>query len=207
MKYLQGYRMLTTFLYRLICNIIIPIIITVAGLICYNYFGIITFYVILGTMMLLEIVEDYWGFCGIFRKGTNKLDYIKSAFHGDLFLKNAILADLIIRPLRIFLVIFISSFIYLKQIESLRLIILGGIVTTLISISMVNAVRYIEMFQVIIISGNLATMIGMSIFVLIMLSNNYMTILMLILAVLAVIIGVLTYKHMEKRIIDSYYDC
>lgn len=206
MKSLQGYKMLTTFLYRLICNIIIPIIIIIAGIVGYNYSNIIVFYLIIGILMLLEIIEDYWGFCGIFKKGTRKLDFIKTGFEGDAYLKRAFLTDIIIRPVRIFLVIFISSFLYLKQMDSLILIAVGFVVTSFISISLINIVRYIEMFQVLMIVGSLGTGIGSLLITLLLISGKYIVISIISMAMLTIISGILTYKHMGKKIKDSYYD-
>ena len=206
MKSLQGYKILTTFLYRLICNIIIPIIIIIGGIIGYNYFNITAFYLIIGVLMLLEIIEDYWGFCGIFKKGTRKLDFIKTSFKGDSYLKKAFFTDIIIRPIRIFLVLFISSLVYLRQIDSLILIAVGFVVTSFISISLINIVRYIEMFQILMIVASLGTGLGSLLMTLILLSGKYMFILTIALAILTVISGIITYKHMEKKIKDSYYD-
>lgn len=203
MRSLQCYKLCTTGLYVVVCNIIIPIILIFLWLSGFNDFFGMNLCVLLVIMMLLEIIEDYWGLGSMVRKGGNKFEFIKSAFHGDVFIKKAIIVDIIIRPIRILFVLFISAFINCFKSGNICIFIAGFLMITLISISTVNITRCIESFYIVVLISNIIPFAAISIIVLL---YNYLNILITILAVLVLASGILTYKHMGKNIKDSYFD-
>lgn len=106
MRIIKDYRAITNGKYRLVCNVLIPIILGV--ILALIDIGVRKYYVtavMLGVgaalMTAIEVMADYWGFGAICVKGCLGMDYLKTSTKGKAMLRNALTADLLVRPARI----------------------------------------------------------------------------------------------------------
>ena len=109
MRIIKDYRAITNGKYRLVCYVLIPIILGV--ILALIDIGVRKYYVtavMLGVgaalMTAIEVMADYWGFGAICVKGCLGMDYLKTSTKGKAMLRNALTADLLVRPARIALI-------------------------------------------------------------------------------------------------------
>ena len=87
MRIIKDYRAITNGKYRLVCNVLIPIILGV--ILALIDIGVRKYYVtavMLGVgaalMTAIEVMADYWGFGAICVKGCLGMDYLKTSTKG-----------------------------------------------------------------------------------------------------------------------------
>ena len=140
MRMIKDYRAITNGKYRLVCNVLIPIILGV--ILALIDIGVRKYYVtavMLGVgaalMTAIEVMADYWGFGAICVKGCLGMDYLKTSTKGKAMLRNALTADLLVRPARIAICMVIVAVPYEIMVGNpVRLLCLSILLTADISV-------------------------------------------------------------------------
>lgn len=106
MRMIKDYRAITNGKYRLVCNVLIPIILGVIlalidAVVRNCYVTVVMFGFGAAFVTAIEVMGDYWGFGAICVKGCLGMDYLKTSTTGKAMLRNALTADLLVRPVRI----------------------------------------------------------------------------------------------------------
>ena len=154
MRMIKDYRAITNGKYRLVCNVLIPIILGV--ILALIDIGVRKYYVtavMLGVgaalMTAIEVMADYWGFGAICAKGCLGMDYLKTSTKGKAMLRNALTADLLVRPVRIAICMMIVAVPYGIMVGNpVRLLCLSILLTADISVWALNITRYVQNVQV-----------------------------------------------------------
>ena len=140
MRIIKDYRAITNGKYRLVCNVLIPIILGV--ILALIDIGVRKYYVtavMLGVgaalMTAIEVMADYWGFGAICVKGCLGMDYLKTSTKGKAMLRNALTADLLVRPARIAICMVIVAVPYEIMVGNpVRLLCLSILLTANLSV-------------------------------------------------------------------------
>lgn len=154
MRMIKDYRAITNGKYRLVCNVLIPIILGV--ILALIDIGVRKYYVtavMLGVgaalMTAIEVMADYWGFGAICVKGCLGMDYLKTSTKGKAMLRNALTADLLVRPARIAICMVIVAVPYEIMVGNpVRLLCLSILLTANLSVWALNITRYVQNVQV-----------------------------------------------------------
>lgn len=207
---IRSYLALTSFLYRLLLFLLIPLgVIAVQQLLNMVDF---TFCVLLVTlvMMFAEVMLDYSVFGAVATKEGSRLEYLKTSSYGMILMKNALSMNLI----RVFLessaIVVLSAMVFygLKRGEYLSegtlwicadMLLLEYVVTvTLITIG-----RFFDgwMANMFIGSVGIYLMTGGAIQI-----YKYVYGMMIFLLITAVIVSVLSVSIVMKRVRAGYYD-
>lgn len=212
MRMIKDYRAITNGKYRLVCNVLIPIIL--GGILALIDIGVRKYYVtavMLGVgaalMTAIEVMADYWGFGAICVKGCLGMDYLKTSTKGKAMLRNALTADLLVRPVRIAICMVIMAVPYGIMVGNpVRLLCLSILLTADISVWALNITRYVQNVQVMSLLSMLSS--GAAV-IYITISSGLQKFTWLIVAALAVLLPVgiyVTRRHMYRKVEASYLD-
>lgn len=215
MRMIKDYRAITNGKYRLACNVLIPVVL---GLILALIdIGVRKYYVtavMLGMgaalMTAVEVMADYWGFGAICAKGCLGMDYLKTSTKGKSMLQNALMADLLIRPVRIAICIAIVAVPYGIMVGNpVRLLCLSILITADISVWALNITRYVQNVQVMSLLSMLASGASGAAVIYITNAPAVQRFVWLIVAALAILLPVgiyVTRRHMYRKVEASYLD-
>lgn len=212
MRMIKDYRAITNGKYRLVCNVLIPIILGV--ILALIDIGVRKYYVtavMLGVgaalMTAIEVMADYWGFGAICVKGCLGMDYLKTSTKGKAMLRNALTADLLVRPARIAICMVIVAVPYEIMVGNpVRLLCLSILLTANLSVWALNITRYVQNVQVMSLLSSGAS--GAAV-IYITISSGLQKFTWLIVATLAVLLPVgiyVTRRHMYCKVEASYLD-
>lgn len=215
MRMIKDYRAITNGKYRLVCNVLIPIILGV--ILALIDIGVRKYYVtavMLGVgaalMTAIEVMADYWGFGAICAKGCLGMDYLKTSTKGKAMLRNALTADLLVRPARIAICMVIVTVPYGIMVGNpVRLLCLSILLTADISVWALNITRYVQNVQVMSLLSMLSSGASGAAVIYITISSGLQKFTWLIVAALAVLLPVgiyVTRRHMYRKVEASYLD-
>lgn len=215
MRMIKDYRAITNGKYRLVCNVLIPIILGV--ILALIDIGVRKYYVtavMLGVgaalMTAIEVMADYWGFGAICVKGCLGMDYLKTSTKGKAMLRNALTADLLVRPARIAICMVIVAVPYEIMVGNpVRLLCLSILLTANLSVWALNITRYVQSVQVMSVLSMLAYGVSGAVVIYIATSHKMQRFEWLIVAALAVLMmaGIyVTRRHMYRKVEASYLD-
>ena len=196
LTYIRDYRVMTNLKYRLITNILIPFLAIFTSMLIacsktiWAWIGVIV--IVYDFYMMCEVVQDYFCFGCMCKKNAFGMHFLKTGFNGVRYFQNAVLVDILIRPLRIGITILIASMPFIKFGVNIWSIFDIIMISSIVSVGSLNIFRYI--FPA--IAGSIAVLI-------------YGAKIWFIAPVLAVVlVGVIaaTYYHMMVRIRRSYVD-
>lgn len=215
MRMIKDYRAITNGKYRLVCNVLIPIILGV--ILALIDIGVRKYYVtavMLGVgaalMTAIEVMADYWGFGAICVKGCLGMDYLKTSTKGKAMLRNALTADLLVRPARIAICMVIVAVPYEIMVGNpVRLLCLSILLTANLSVWALNITRYVQSVQVISVLSMLAYGVSGAAVIYIATSHKMQRFEWPIVAALAVlmVVGIyVTRRHMYRKVEASYLD-
>ena len=145
---IRCYRILTNSKYRLIVNFLIPIGIGILALIGEHFLGRLMVLFVLLIIACAETVGDYFGFGGICKKGALGMELLKTAHDGTQYLGKAILMDILVRPFRIAIYVFIAGIPYMQKGGSINVIVLAILILACLSVVSLNVLRYSEVLQI-----------------------------------------------------------
>ncbi len=215
MRMIKDYRAITNGKYRLACNVLIPVILGVV--LASIDIGVRKYYVtavMLGVgaalMTAVEVMADYWGFGAICAKGCLGMDYLKTSTKGKAILRNALTADLLVRPVRIAICMAIVAVPYGIMVGNpVKLLCLSILFTADISVWALNITRYVQNVQVMSMLSMLASGASGAAVIYITIYPGLQRYAWLIVAALALLLPVgiyVTRGHMYRKVEASYLD-
>ena len=208
MRMIKDYRAITNGKYRLACNVLIPVILgiilaLVDAVVRNGYVTVVMFGFGAAFMTAIEIVGDYWGFGAICVKGCLGMDYLKTSTKGKAMLQNALMADLLVRPVRIAICMALVAVPYGIMVGNpVRPLCLSVLLTADISVWALNITRYVQSVQVMSVLSMLAYGASGAAVIYITISSGLQTFTWLIVAALAVLLPVgiyMTRRHMYRK--------
>jgi len=215
MRMIKDYRAITNGKYRLACNVLIPVILgiilaLVDAVVRNGYVTVVMFGFGAAFMTAIEIVGDYWGFGAICVKGCLGMDYLKTSTKGKAMLQNALMADLLVRPVRIAICMALVAVPYGIMVGNpVRLLCLSVLLTANLSVWALNITRYVQSVQVMSVLSMLAYGASGAAVIYITISSGLQKFTWLIVAALAVLLPVgiyVTRRHMYRKVEASYLD-
>ncbi len=215
MRMIKDYRAITNGNYRLVCNVLIPVILGVilalVNTVVRN--NIVTAVMIcFGALLMtaVEVMADYWGFGAICVKGCLGMDYLKTSTKGKAMIQNALMADLLVRPVRIAICLVIVSVPYAIMVGNpIRLMCLSILVTANMSVWMLNVSRYVQSVQAMSMLSMLVSVgAGAAAIYLIMppVMQRFAWLIAAALVILLVAGIYVTSRHMYRKVEASYLD-
>ena len=118
LTYIRDYRVMTNLKYRLITNILIPLLAIFTSMLIscsktvWAWIGVIV--IVYDFYMMCEVVQDYFCFGCMCKKNAFGMHFLKTGFNGVRYFENAVLVDILVRPLRIGITILIASMPFIK---------------------------------------------------------------------------------------------
>lgn len=215
MRMIKDYRAITNGKYRLACNVLIPVILgiilaLVDAVVRNGYVTVVMFGFGAAFMTAIEIVGDYWGFGAICVKGCLGMDYLKTSTKGKAMLQNALMADLLVRPVRIAICMALVAVPYGIMVGNpVRPLCLSVLLTADISVWALNITRYVQSVQVMSVLSMLAYGASGAAVIYITISSGLQKFTWLIVVALAVLLPVgiyVTRRHMYRKVEASYLD-
>ena len=215
MRMIKDYRAITNGKYRLGCNVLIPVVLgiilaLVDAVVRNGYVTVVMFGFGAAFMTAIEIVGDYWGFGAICVKGCLGMDYLKTSTKGKAMLQNALMADLLVRPVRIAICMAMVAVPYGIMVGNpVRPLCLSVLLTANLSVWALNITRYVQSVQVMSVLSMLAYGASGAAVIYITISSGLQMFIWLIMAALAVLLPVgiyVTRRHMYRKVEASYLD-
>lgn len=207
MNVFKCYRALTNSMYRLIVNILIPLVAAIIGLITSSLWGLPALIAVASIVVMIEVVGDYFGFGGICKKGGLGMEYLKTSFDGMNYLGKAILMDLIVRPFRIALFVLVAGFHYKIEGGNVKVLLLTILIVSCISVIALNVTRYIDVLQIHYFISAIFVLLAMGGCAMAFLCSAFIqNILIISLGIVLCLAIALTYYHMGSKIAASYRD-
>lgn len=215
MRMIKNYRAITNGKYRLVCNVLIPIILGVIlalidAVVRNCYVTVVMFGFGAAFVTAIEVMGDYWGFGAICVKGCLGMDYLKTSTTGKVMLRNALMADLLVRPVRIVICMALVAVPYGIMVGNpVRPLCLSVLLTANLSVWALNITRYVQSVQVMSVLSMLAYGASGAAVIYITISSGLQMFIWLIMAALAVLLPVgiyVTRRHMYRKVEASYLD-
>lgn len=215
MRMIKDYRAITNGKYRLVCNVLIPIILGVIlalidAVVRNCYVTVVMFGFGAAFVTAIEVMGDYWGFGAICVKGCLGMDYLKTSTTGKAMLRNALTADLLVRPVRIAICMALVAVPYGIMVGNpVRPFCLSVLLTANLSVWALNITRYVQSVQVMSVLSMLAYGASGAAVIYITISSGLQKFTWLIMAALAVLLPVgiyVTRRHMYRKVEASYLD-
>lgn len=215
MMMIKDYRAITNGKYRLVCNVLIPIILGVIlalidAVVRNCYVTVVMFGFGAAFVTAIEVMGDYWGFGAICVKGCLGMDYLKTSTTGKAMLRNALMADLLVRPVRIAICMALVAVPYGIMVGNpVRPLCLSVLLTANLSVWALNITRYVQSVQVMSVLSMLAYGASGAAVIYITISSGLQKFTWLIMAALAVLLPVgiyVTRRHMYRKVEASYLD-
>lgn len=215
MRMIKDYRAITNGKYRLVCNVLIPVIMgiilaLVDAVVRNCYVTVVMFGFGAAFVTAIEVMGDYWGFGAICVKGCLGMDYLKTSTKGKAMLRNALTADLLVRPVRIAICMALVAVPYEIMVGNpVRLLCLSILLTADISVWALNITRYVQNVQVMSLLSMLSSGASGAAVIYITTSSVLQKFTWLIMAALAVLLPVgiyVTRRHMYRKVEASYLD-
>ncbi len=215
MRMIKDYRAITNGKYRLVCNVLIPVILgiilaLVDAVVRNCYVTVVMFGFGAAFVTAIEVMGDYWGFGAICVKGCLGMDYLKTSTKGKAMLRNALMADLLVRPVRIAICMALVAVPYGIMVGNpVRPLCLSVLLTANLSVWALNITRYVQSVQVMSVLSMLAYGASGAAVIYITTSSGLQMFTWLIMAALAVLLLVgiyVTRRHMYRKVEASYLD-
>lgn len=215
MRMIKDYRAITNGKYRLACNVLIPVILGIAlalvdAVVRNCYVTVVMFGFGAAFVTAIEVIGDYWGFGAICVKGCLGMDYLKTSTTGRAMLQNALMADLLVRPVRIAICMALVAVPYGIMVGNpVRPLCLSVLLTANLSVWALNITRYVQSVQVMSVLSMLAYGASGAAVIYITISSGLQKFTWLIVAALAVLLPVgiyVTRRHMYRKVEASYLD-
>lgn len=210
LTYIRDYRVMTNFKYRLITNILIPLLAILTSMLIacskevWVWIGVVV--IIYDFYMMCEVVQDYFCFGCMCKKNAFGMHFLKTGFNGVRYFENAVLVDILIRPLRIGITILIASMPVIKfgiNIWSIFDIIM---ISSIVSVGSLNIFRYMDLGMYIYLLALIVIFPAIAGSIAVLIYGAKIWFIAPVLAVVLVGVIAATYYHMMMRIRRSYFD-
>lgn len=210
LTYIRDYRVMTNFKYRLITNILIPLLAILTSMLIASsktvwvWIGVVV--IIYDFYMMCEVVQDYFCFGCMCKKNAFGLHFLKTGFNGVRYFENAVLVDILIRPLRIGITILIASIPFIKFGVNIWSIFNIIMISSIVSVGSLNIFRYMDMGMYIYLLALIVILPAIAGSIAVLIYGGRMWFIAPVLAVVLVGVIAATYYHMMVRIRRSYVD-
>ena len=210
LTYIRDYRVMTNLKYRFITNILIPVLAIFTSMLIacskavWAWIGVIV--IVYDFYMMCEVVQDYFCFGCMCKKNAFGMHFLKTGFDGVKHFENAVLVDIIVRPIRIGITVLIATMPFIEFGINIWSVFDVIMVSSIVSVGSLNIFRYMDMGMYIYLLALIfvCPAIAGSIAVLIY-GGTLKFIAPLLATALICVIGA-TYYHMVVRIRRSYID-
>ena len=215
----RSYRVFLSRLYLWGMLLLLPVVLILANMALERYLGLISVLVCYWIYIFVDVLADFWVFGGICSKNSSKMDYVKSSYYGYKVVKSGIMADMVRRLVWMtFMSLGLMGYILVsrkKPFTQQELLYIGIMILLpyVVNTATLNITRYIEAFQLYLMVPSVGTgfSIGaLSAFGIQVLAEpvnlgKYRMIVM-VLAILAVAVTLVTIRHMLYKVKHSYRD-
>lgn len=210
LTYIRDYRVMTNLKYRLITNILIPVLAILASMLIacsktvWAWIGVIV--IVYDFYMMCEVVQDYFCFGCMCKKNAFGMHFLKTGFNGVRYFENAVLVDILIRPLRIGITILIAPIPFIKFGVNIWSIFDIIMISSIVSVGSLNIFRYMDMGMYIYLLALIVILPAIAGSIAVLIYGGGMWFIAPVLAVVLVGVIAATYYHMMVRIRRSYVD-
>ena len=140
------------------------------------------------------------------KKNAFGMHFLKTGFNGVRYFENAVLVDILIRPLRIGITILIASIPFIKFGVNIWPIFDIIMISSIVSVGSLNIFRYMDMGMYIYLLALIVIFPAIAGSIAVLIYGGRMWFIAPVLAVVLVGVIAATYYHMMVRIRRSYVD-
>lgn len=210
LTYIRDYRVMTNLKYRLITNILIPVLAILASMLIacsktvWAWIGVIV--IVYDFYMMCEVVQDYFCFGCMCKKNAFGMHFLKTGFNGVRYFENAVLVDILVRPIRIGITVLIASMPFINLGVNIWSIFDIIMISSIVSVGSLNIFRYMDMGMYIYLLAFIVIFPAIAGSIAVLIYGGRMWFIAPVLAVVLVGVIAATYYHMMVRIRRSYVD-
>ena len=210
LTYIRDYRVMTNLKYRLITNILIPVLAILASMLIacsktvWAWIGVIV--IVYDFYMMCEVVQDYFCFGCMCKKNAFGMHFLKTGFNGVRYFENAVLVDILVRPIRIGITVLIASMPFINLGVNIWSIFDIIMISSIVSVGSLNIFRYMDMGMYIYLLALIVIFPAIAGSIAVLIYGGRMWFIAPVLAVVLVGVIAATYYHMMMRIRRSYFD-
>ena len=210
LTYIRDYRVMTNIKYRLITNILIPLLAILASMLIacsktvWAWIGVIA--IVYDFYMMCEVVQDYFCFGCMCKKNAFGMHFLKTGFNGVRYFENAVLVDILVRPIRIGITVLIASIPFIKLGVNIWSIFDIIMISSIVSVGSLNIFRYMDMGMYIYLLALIVIIPAIAGSIAVLIYGGTLKFIAPLLAVALVCVIAATYYHMVVRIRRSYVD-
>lgn len=210
LTYIRDYRVMTNLKYRLITNILIPLLAILASMLIacsktvWAWIGVIA--IVYDFYMMCEVVQDYFCFGCMCKKNAFGMHFLKTGFNGVRYFENAVLVDILVRPIRIGITVLIASIPFIKLGVNIWSIFDIIMISSIVSVGSLNIFRYMDLGMYIYLLALIVIFPAIAGSIAVLIYGGGMWFIAPVLAVVLVGVIAATYYHMMVRIRRSYVD-
>ena len=210
LTYIRDYRVMTNLKYRLITNILIPLLAILASMLIacsktvWAWIGVIA--IVYDFYMMCEVVQDYFCFGCMCKKNAFGMHFLKTGFNGVRYFENAVLVDILVRPIRIGITVLIASIPFIKLGVNIWSIFDIIMISSIVSVGSLNIFRYMDLGMYIYLLALIVIIPAIAGSIAVLIYGGTLKFIAPLLAVALVCVIAATYYHMMVRIRRSYVD-
>ena len=210
LTYIRDYRVMTNLKYRLITNILIPLLAILASMLIacsktvWAWIGVIA--IVYDFYMMCEVVQDYFCFGCMCKKNAFGMHFLKTGFNGVRYFENAVLVDILVRPIRIGITVLIASMPFIKLGVNIWSIFDIIMISSIVSVGSLNIFRYMDLGMYIYLLALIVIIPAIAGSIAVLIYGGTLKFIAPLLAVALVCVIAATYYHMVVRIRRSYVD-
>lgn len=210
LTYIRDYRVMTNLKYRLITNILIPLLAIFTSMLIscsktvWAWIGVIV--IVYDFYMMCEVVQDYFCFGCMCKKNAFGMHFLKTGFNGVKYFENAVLVDILVRPIRIGITVLIASMPFINLGVNIWSIFDIIMISSIVSVGSLNIFRYMDMGMYIYLLALIVILPAIAGSIAVLIYGGRMWFIAPVLAVVLVGVIAATYYHMMVRIRRSYVD-
>ena len=156
--------------------------------------------------MMCEVVQDYFCFGCMCKKNAFGMHFLKTGFNGVRYFENAVLVDILVRPLRIGITILIASMPFINLGVNIWSIFDIIMISSIVSVGSLNIFRYMDLGMYIYLLALIVIFPAIAGSIAVLIYGGGMWFIAPVLAVVLVGVIAATYYHMMVRIRRSYVD-
>ena len=210
LTYIRDYRVMTNLKYRLITNILIPLLAIFTSMLIacsktvWAWIGVIV--IVYDFYMMCEVVQDYFCFGCMCKKNAFGMHFLKTGFNGVRYFENAVLVDILIRPIRIGITVLIASMPFINLGVNIWSVFDIIMISSIVSVGSLNIFRYMDMGMYIYLLALIVILPAIAGSIAVLIYGGRIWFIAPVLAVVLVGVIAATYYHMMVRIRRSYVD-
>ena len=210
LTYIRDYRVMTNFKYRLITNLLIPLLAILASMLIacsktvWAWIGVIA--IVYDFYMMCEVVQDYFCFGCMCKRNAFGMHFLKTGFNGVRYFENAVLVDILVRPIRIGITVLIASMPFIKLGVNVWSIFDIIMISSIVSVGSLNIFRYMDLGMYIYLLALIVIFPAIAGSIAVLIYGGTLKFIAPLLGVALVCVIAATYYHMVVRIRRSYVD-